>query len=186
MNNLLTRSFTRREIILMLVLVLVLLVGLYFLVVHYPITERLAEIEDERDEIAFNTEVAQMRSQLYQSMKSELDEIFAMPENEITVMPEYDNNQTLLNYLHIIFEGTDVALSQDSPSVNGNIVTRNIRFSFTAESYDQAKLILGQLTGTGYRCLMHSVSLVPAENDHEVEDGPLKVSGTITFYELMT
>ena len=79
-----------------------------------------------------------------------------------------------------------MALSQDTPSVNGNIVTRNIRFSFTAESYDQAKLILGQLTGTGYRCLMHSVSVSPAENGEEIEEGPLKVSGTITFYELMT
>ena len=184
MNAVLTRRFTRREIVLMLVLVLIFLIGMYFYLVHYPITQRLEEIETERDEIAFNTEIAEMRLGVYQSMKAELDEIFAMPEDEITVMPEYDNIETLINYFHFVLNGTDPVLNYDAVTVNGKIAMRTIRFSFTAAGYDQAKLILGQLAGTGYRCLMQSVSIVPDENGGEVETGALKVSGTITFYEL--
>lgn len=185
MNNLLNRRFSRREIALILLLVVILLVGMYFYFVHYPITQRHAEIEEEREEIALSTEVAEARYAVYQSMKSELAEIFAMPEDKLTVMPEYDNIQTLMNYFHVIFvDGTNEALNYDSVSVNGNIAKRTVRFSFTAVSYEQAKEILGQLAGTGYRCLLENVSLVPAESGGEVETGALRVSGTITFYEL--
>ena len=49
MNAVLTRRFTRREQGMILVLVLVILVGLYFYAVHYPIVNRLEEIGQERE-----------------------------------------------------------------------------------------------------------------------------------------
>ena len=183
MSNVLTRRFTRRELFMMMLLVLVVLVGLYFYMVHYPITQRHEQIETERDEIALSTQVAEIRAGQYRDMKSELDEIFAMPEDELTVMPEYDNIQTLMNYFNVIFAGTGQALNFDEVRFNGNIAVRTMRFSFTASSYRHAKRILGQLTDTGFRCQMESVSIVPAEADGEVESGVLKISGSITFYE---
>ena len=198
MSNVLTRRFTRREIALMLLLVLMGLVGAYFYFVHYPITNRLEEIAEERDEITMQTTVAESRYVRYKAMKAELDEIFAMPEDEITVMPEYDNIQTLMNYFNVIFAGTDPTLNYDEVRVNGNVAARTIRFNFTAENYTQAKTILGQLTGTGYRCLLESVSMSPIEERltdengvetdvrNVIENSRIKVSGTITFYELIT
>ena len=184
MNAVLTRSFTRREQAMLLVLVLAILVGLYFYAVHYPIVNRMEEIEQETEEVALATTVAETRYAQYKAMKAELDEIFAMPEDELTVMPEYDNFQTLMNYFNVIFLGTDPSLNFDAVRTSGKIATRTVRFSFTAGDYAQAKRILGQLTGTGFRCLMENVSLTPADNNEEVESGVLKVSGTITFYEL--
>ena len=184
MNAVLNRSFTRREQVLILVLVLAALVGLYFYAVHYPIVNRLEEIETEQEEIALRTEVAEKRASQYRAMKAELEEIFAMPEDQITVMPEYDNFQTLMNYFNVIFLGTDPVLNFDAVRTSGKIATRTVRFSFTAEGYAQAKHILDQLTDTGFRCLLDSVSLVPSESDGEVELSPLRVSGTVTFYEL--
>lgn len=184
MSNVLTRKLTRREQFLMLLLVLIIIIGLYFYLVHYPIEQRYEEIAAEREEIALQTDVAVVRAGIYQSMKMELDEIFAMPEEEITVMPEYDNIQTLMNYFNVIFVGTDPVLNYDAVRVNGKIATRTIRFTFTATDYNHAKKILGQLTDTGFRCQLESVSIVPAENGGEVETGAQKVSGTITFYEL--
>ena len=184
MNAVLTRSFTRREQVMIIVLVLTILVGLYFYAVHYPIVNRMDEIAQEHEELALKTEVAEARYAIYQSMKAELEKIFAMPKDELTVMPEYDNFQTLMNYFNVIFQGTDPSLNFDAVRVDGKIAARTVRFSFTAEGYAQAKRILGQLTGTGYRCLMENVSLVPVDNEEEVETGALKVSGSITFYEL--
>ena len=184
MNSILTRRFTRREIVLMMLLVLIALVGIYFYAVHYPIVQRHKEIESERNEVEFNTEVAQTRSVVYKSMKSELEEIFAMPGDELTVMPEYDNIQTLMNYFNVIFSGTDPALNFDEVYMDGKINVRTMRFSFKASSYKQAKKILGQLTSTGYRCMLENVSIVPEQNEGEIENGALKVSGVITFYEL--
>ena len=197
MRNALTRTFTRREVVLMLVLVLIVLVGAYFYAVHYPVTTRLAEIETEREDLELNTTVAETRAAIYRSMKSELEEIFAMPEDEITVMPEYDNIQALMNYFNVIFAGTDPTLNYDEVRMNGNIAARTIRFHFTAPNYAHAKTILGQLTATGYRCLLESVSMSPVEERltdkdgvelgirNEIENSRIQVSGTITFYELV-
>ena len=62
------------------------------------------------------------------------------------------------------------------------MIARTVRFSFSAESYDHARQVLTELTGTGYRCLLESVSLGPDNGD--VFTGKLSVSGSITFYEI--
>lgn len=182
MNNLMNRKFSGREKLLMLALVLVFLVGLYFYAVHYPITDRLAEIEAEEEELLFQQEVADTRLAIYNSMKAELEEIFAMPEEEITKMPDFDNRQTLLNYFNLIFAGTDQVLTFDEVRFNGNVAERTIRFSFNAYDFEKAKEVLANLTGSGYRCLLDSLSFGPSGGT--VEDGELRISGSITFYEL--
>ncbi len=188
MNSFINRSFSRREKLLMLFLVLILLAGLYFYLVHYPITSRLEEIDEETDEVLFQTDIANTRLGLYNDMKSELDEIFAMPEDQITVMPEYDNIQTLMNMFNVIFAGTQQNLSFDEVKINdNNVAERTVRFSFNADSYDHARQILSALTGTGYRCLMNSLSFSPVASQGQeksnVENSGLRVSGDITFYE---
>lgn len=183
MSNLMNRSFSRREKLLMIILVLILLVGLYFFVVHYPIEERMDEIADETDEVLFQAEVANQRFETYNMMKSELDEIFKMPEDELTVLPKYPNKETLLLYFNTIFAGTDMSLNFDAErTLENDVVERAMRFSFTANSYEHAREVLTNLTGTGYRCLMDAVSFAPVEGG--LENGSIRVSGTITFYEL--
>lgn len=179
----LMRSFTKREKIVLLLLSLVLVAGFYFLAIHYPVKTRLAEIEVEKVEVEDQTTVAMAMAQRYRSMKNELDEIFALPEDEITVMPLYDNRQTLTLYFYEVFKDTAPNLSFGNVKTEGNIAQRTISFNFTAESYESAKSILQQLTGTGFRCQLQNVTLSPAEGD--VESDEIKVSGSIIFYELM-
>lgn len=183
MSNLINRKFTNREKVLMLILVLVLLVGLYFYLVHYPITERTKEIEVEEEELFLQQTVADVRLQNYNEMKSELEEIFALPEDEITLMPDFDNRQTLLNYFNVIFAGTDEDLSYDEVRFNGNIAERTMRFSFSAYSYDKAIEVLTNLTRSGWRCLLDSLSINPIDGG-DLTDSALRISGSITFYEV--
>lgn len=185
MSNLLNRAFSRREKLLLLVLVIILLVGLYFYLVHFPIVNRTAEIGTETDEVLFEQDVANARLAVYNDMKSELDEISAMPAGEVTEMPIYDNANTLMLHLNRIFSGTNQKLSFDTVNIDGNVAERTMRFSFTAQSYTQARAVITDLTGTGFRCLLDSLSITPSEGN--VEDGQLlEVSGSITFYELVT
>lgn len=181
MNNVMNRRFSNRERVLMLLLVMILLVGLYFFLVHYPIANRMEEIEEERQEIEAEQAVADARLQTYNDMKAELEEIFALPEDQITKMPDYDNRETLLNYFNIIFAGTDQDLSFDNVQFNENVAERTMRFSFTAEDYDKAVEVLTSLTRAGFRCLLDSLSISPSSGD--LTEGSLRVSGTITFYE---
>lgn len=182
MNNVMNHKFSNREKVLLLVMVLILLVGLYFYLVHYPITNRTAEIAEEQDELLVQQTVADSRLKKYNDMKTELEEIFSMPEDEITRMPDFDNRETLLNYFNVIFAGTDQVLTFDEVRFDGNIAKRAMRFSFTASSYDKAIEVLTKLTESGYRCLLDSLSVSPS--DGNVRTGVLRISGTITFYEV--
>lgn len=181
-ENLMTRKLSTREKLLLLALVLILLAGLYFYAVHYPVTDRLDEIELEWEDLLVAQAAADTRLQTYNDMKAELEEILAVPEDKITVMPAYSNRETLLLYFDKIFAGTGQILYFDDERVNNGIVERTVRFSFNADSYAKARQVLTDLTvGSGFRCLLDSLAVSPAEGD--VQTGALRVSGSVTFYE---
>lgn len=179
----LMRSFTKREKIILLVLVLFLVAGFYFLVIHYPVTNRLEEIAAEKLEVEDQTNAAIAKGQVYIRMKNELNEIMSLPLDKLTVMPTYDNTQALWFYYRSIFVDVAPDLRFSDPKISGRIATRSMTFSFTAENYDIAKETLKQLTGTGFRCLLQNVTITPG--DGNLADDALKVSGTIIFYELV-
>ena len=99
----LMRNFSRREKALLLVLVLILLVGLYVLAVHNPVKASLARLEGEKEDAELKQQVATIRLGQYSKMKAELEEIFAMPKDQLTVMPPYDNTKALMvQFNHIL------------------------------------------------------------------------------------
>lgn len=182
MTHLLTRRFSNREKALMLLLAFVLVVGLYVLLVHYPVTDRIEQAGYAAAEVEDQIAVAQARQTLYNSMKDELEEIFAMPPEDVTVLPAYDNIENLVFLFNDIFAGTEPSLSFSNVQMQGNVAVRPVQFSFTAGSYEHARRVLAALTGTGYRCLLDGLTFAPIDGD--VENGALHVSGNITFYEL--
>ena len=182
-NNMLMHSFTKREKIVLVILAIALVAGFYFLAIHYPVNQRLEEIKIEKAEVEDQTTLAMAKAQRYRTMQKELDEIFALSEDEITVMPPFDNKQTLTYIFNDVFADTAPNLRFADVKTDGNIATRSISFTFNADSYDAAKEILIKLTGTGYRCLLQNVTLAPTNGD--VEYDGLTVSGNIVFYELI-
>ncbi len=204
----LMRSFTRREKVLLLLLAVMVLIGLYVLLVHNPVKNRLAELDEEKANLELDMQVATIRQEQYHKMKAELDEIFAMPRDQITVMPPYDNIEALTVQLNGIFLGLEPNLLFQEPmreNEEEQVITRPIQFTFIAPSYEVARDIVEKLTHTGNRALMDSLSMAPAEAQERderliahltdlqplgvgegigVQYGPLKVSGTINFYEL--
>ena len=177
----LNRRFTRREKLLLLLLALIGVMGLYFYLVHYPVTSELAEIDAQRADVADQYAIAQCWSASYKSMREELDEIAKMPEGSVTVMPDYDNSQALIRYFDTIFAGVSPELDYSARELGGGVYERTVRFSFYAWDYGDAREILSDLLSTGWRCQMTEVSLVPEEGDLETD--LLRVTGTIVFYE---
>lgn len=179
----LMRSFTKREKIVMLVLAIALLIGFYFLAIHYPVKTRLEEIELEKADVDEQTMLANAMLANYNKMKNELEEIFSEQDENITVMPEYDNKQTLIYYFNNVFADTAPNLQFSQAQINGNIASRTISFNFTADSFESARDILELLTGTGFRCSMDNITVSPTEGD--IAHNELRVSGSIVFYELV-
>lgn len=200
----LMRSFTKREKVMLLVLVLVMFVGLYILVVHNPVKANLARLEEEKEDADLRLQVAQIQAQKYREMESELEEIFAMPQDQITVMPLYDNAERLMVQLNHIFGELEYDLNFSEVVFQEKVAARGVQFTFTAPDYATARSIIQQLSHTGNRSLMNTLNIAPAEETGDggfsninlrssrrdtqertenILEGPLTVSGTITFYE---
>lgn len=198
----LMRSFSRREKALLLVLVLVMLVGLYVLAVHNPVKASLADLALEKEEQELQLQVAQIKLGQYNNMKAELEEIFAMPKDQLTVMPPYDNAEALMVQLNHILGALEYDLNFSEVEFDENVATRAVQFTFDAPSYEEARSIIQRLTHTGNRSLMNTLTIAPKEGDggfsninlrarqtqvvqnRGILTGPQTVSGTITFYEL--
>ena len=183
MTDLMKRSFTRRERALLLVLLVMLLVGLYFLAVHFPIVNRLEAIDREQEVLLAQLETAQLKAAEYSAMKQELDEILSQPEEDITVMPAYNNIETLMRKLDVIFAGTSPDFTFNQVRTTDNVASRTIHFSCTAEDYQAARQLLREVTGTGWRCLLDSFTMNP--EGETLYAGQIRLSGAITFYEYM-
>ncbi len=191
----LMRSFSRREKVMLIILALVLVVGLYVLLVQRPVEAKVDELALEKEELELKQQVAEIRLGQYNKMKNELDEIFAMPKDQLTVMPPYDNIETLMVQFNAIFMGLEPKLSFPAVQFKEGVATRPIQFEFVAPSYDQARAILTRLTRTGYRSLLDGLSIRPEGADSVTRDGFLQINrsiregnvsvqGTIYFYEL--
>lgn len=176
MANFMTHKFTTREKVLLIVLIVILLIGLYFLLVFYPVRREHARIAAELEDTESHIEVEKIVTQLYDEMKEDLETM-----NKETYMPKYDNFEELAFKLNEIFADVEEDLRY-SESESGGIVSRVINFSFEASGYQQAKQILKALVTTEYRSLLGNLTLSPKSGD--VANNGLTVSGSITFYEV--
>lgn len=199
----LMRSFTKREKFLLLVLVFVMLAGLYVLGVHNPVKASLTRLAQEKEDAELRLQVAQLKTVQYNEMKAELEEIFAMPKDQLTVMPPYDNTKALMVQFNHIFGELEYDLAFSPATFNENVATRAVQFTFDAPSYEEARIIIERLNRTGNRSLMNTLSIAPSNNgtggdggiftihtrpgaqqQRSIREGVQTVSGTITFYEL--
>lgn len=181
MSEFMRRSLTRREKFMIVILLVALIIGLYFLVVHYPIVNRLEEIDRDTEDLEKRITAAEVKAADYSLMKAELNEILSMPEDEISVMPPYNNIETLMRRLDVIFDGTQPDFTFGQASIRDNVATRVINFTCIAKDYQDARRLLRDVTGTGWRCLLNSFTITPVEGD--LFQGELRVSGVVTFYE---
>ncbi len=182
MSQFIKHRFSRREKALALVLIVALLVGLYFFAVHFPVTRGISQAEQDTEEVDARLTEAQAKMAEYTQMQQELEEILAQPADQITIMPPYNNIETLMQRLDVIFAGTNAQFSFGQAQITEGVAARSISFQCTAASYQEARRLLRDLTGMGYRCLINSFSFNP-ESDTSLYSGPLDVSASVTFYE---
>lgn len=194
-NNYLKRRFTVRETVLLCILFAVLLLGLYFGLVFYPIQSRTADLNADLEQLASDRADADEDWNEYKRMK---DEIASLEESgDQTFMPE-NNNETQLDVLTDRFN--EILADVGGAQRFGNSVTRNeeekivirtlsINFtvdeSSTAENesvYQKTRATLYSLMTTGYRCAMRSLTLSPDGSDLESSTS-IGVSVVIEFFE---
>lgn len=195
MSNFMTRKFSLREKIFLLILVVILLVGLYFLLVHYPIVNRNKEIDEEMEQVQTDQLLLNIQKTERDKIKAEKDIIDAQEAagENVTFMPTYDNFAELNKKLDEIFAAAKAKFEDEkdidrrlnwSKSIDEEAgrVTRTLSFSFACKSYEEAKFILDELAHTDWRSLLTNVS-ISATQDENLMSSAVSVSGSITYYE---
>lgn len=174
------RKLSTRERVLLLLLAVIAIVSGYILLFYLPTTQR---IESLNAQIAQSQElVAQLDAKLasQQQMENKLEQLSAQ-DAQVPYMPAYDNIQAVMTELHTILAGCqEYSLSFQSEQGEDHVFYRRVSIPFTCSSYEQAQEILQKLHDSTLRGLLENVQISLQE------DGTVKASATIIFFEYQT
>lgn len=174
------RKLSTRERVLLLLLAVIAIVSGYILLFYLPTTQR---IESLNAQITQSQElVAQLDAKLasQQQMENKLEQ-FSAQDAQVPYMPAYDNIQAVMTELHAILAGCqEYSLSFQSEQGEDHVFYRRVSIPFTCSSYEQAQEILQKLHDSTLRGLLEDVQI------SQQEDGTVKASATIIFFEYQT
>lgn len=174
------RKLSTRERVLLLLLAVIAIVSGYILLFYLPTTQR---IESLNAQITQSQElVVQLDAKLasQQQMENKLEQLSAQ-DAQVPYMPAYDNIQAVMTELHTILAGCqEYSLSFQSEQGEDHVFYRRVSIPFTCSSYEQAQEILQKLHDSTLRGLLEDVQISLQE------DGTVKASATIIFFEYQT
>lgn len=173
-----SREFTRREKVLLLVLAVLVLGMTYYLLIHQPTTNQMAEITSEQSQADSDLMLAQATHTQLVRMQEELTALAAAGVQE-TEVPLYDNLQLVMNHLNEILAGTsDYSLSFQPVDLSETFVRRTIQMTFSCPDYNQARQIITVLASGPYRCQIGDLQLSVGQQDS------ISVTMSITYFEV--
>ena len=187
--KLLSRDFTIREKVLIVILAAILIVLAYYWLVDSPVRNGIAEAEAK--EQAAQTELTAVTAKIgqLQRMQAELDALGS--EGRGGYMASYNNSAAEYAALNDILAGTDeYAITFADLTRDGDLVRREFSIQFTTTGYSAAKRIITELENSEFRCRIGDLSCA-AEQAYDTESdlrnwsGRIMVNATATFYETM-
>lgn len=174
------RQLSAREIILLGILLVLLVVGGYWMLLYTPMKQELERLEAESVTYEEQIQVALAQAEDKRRMEQELAEIFAANPNPVGLAP-YDNQKPVMFELNSILQSAEEYYLSFSTVDNGQedgIVRRRIALSFTGSSYEKAREVLEELHSSAYRCMLDNLSVSLGE-----DGGRTTVDVTLVFFE---
>lgn len=175
-----SRSFTTREKILIIVLCALLLGLLYYQFIVKEVDRTIEKYNTEELETELLME--QTKAINLVQMNKEIEENRGATSK---VVASYNNVKNEISALNTIFaNATDYNLNFADPVKDGDAVRRVIDITFSASSYDGAVSIIKELYNCKYRCLIRNISISPTSSGG-INSGDVSVSLQVTFFETM-
>lgn len=163
-------------------LLLLLVLLCWYQGVFQPVHRRMDAADTKALEAELKEEQAQERK--LHSMQAEIEKNRARQE---PVVPSYNHFKQEVDELNRIFASAytyDFHFSE--PQAEGMQVRRNAAITFQAANYDAAVQMLRALSKGAYRVSLQDVSISSEASDVEnIQDGQVRVSFQITFYETL-
>lgn len=181
--KILTREFTLREKILLVILVLAIMILSYFQFFYFPMEDAIASARSEAENLQIELGVVEDKVLEMRAMKDELDSM--MEDGTIARMESYNNAKSELAFLNDVLAPTqEYVLSIADVTREGDQIRRNISLQFSVNTYSEVEQILVQLENCPYRCIVRDVSVSSYEGGLDSMT-VIKVSALATFYETM-
>ena len=188
----LNRAFTKREKVLLLALVMILLGLVYYRFVRLPVQDRIAAADTTLLEQQMSAE--QQKASIIKQMQEDIE---AGKKDVTGIVASYDNLKAESAALNTIFsEATSFNFSFEQPVATDDAVRRTINISFTATNYQIARRIIQQVHDCAYRCLITDISVSADENGGaeagdkmsqypNLANATISGSMSVTFYETL-
>lgn len=189
--KLMTREFTTREKVLLVILSLILLALCYYQFVDQPVRDQIAKAEDEAANLEIELQLVQAKLTEMRRMREEMDEILAGGKE--SMMGSYNNSKEEMRILNDVLSDTlQYSISFSNVTRNGDQIRRNFSLMFTTADYDAMEKVIAALAESKSRCLIGDVqcsqgvrsSMFDYRNNYYYADY-MTVSATATFFETM-
>ena len=177
------RSFTRREKILLTVLIVIIAVVGYTRFFVMPMQDRLEEQNARKAMAQEQMTLETVKLVKMNDMEQELEAMKAAGVVPNAEVPVYDNIENVMVCLNTILQqATDYSLSfKEVRTVDNSMVERPIDMTFIADDYLTVRSIIDDLYHCRYRCAVESIE-VTAKDSLSVEN-PIQVELSVIFYE---
>ena len=194
----LSKKFTRREIVLLIVLSLLVILALYYFAVQQPVADTGDELDQQITGLEDEMIMLEAKQQRRADMLAELEDLRAN-SSTIAEIPSSDNLRNIMAYLDMVLAGTrnyelsskGIEYDEDTP---GGISRRRLALSFVSDSYTAAKAAVARIQDCPYLCHINTMDMTPfnaekltaaqlAEWALSLENRPVQVSVEVTFYE---
>ncbi|MEG0779313.1 MAG: type II secretion system protein GspM [Oscillospiraceae bacterium] len=185
------RAFSRREKVMLGVLVVLILGAVYYFLTFQPLQARIAAAEVRSADAQDAMLVEETRAAMRTKMLAEIASMKAAGQQLSAEIPLYNNLRSVMQQLNTILglaQSYDIGFSEVEEGTR--IIKRPIQISFTAKNYADAKKIVLNLSRCRYRCTIDSVDVSVEESAEDRLDDvvtqPVRVNATVTFYEKNT
>lgn len=180
--KIMSRDFTMREKVMLLVLTLILIAAGYYVVIDQPIRTAINEAKSQQEELETEMMLLQTKAASLSRMQSELDSIEA--SGGLGKMGSYNNSKAELDELNQILQDANTYdISFSDVTRDGDLIRRAFSLTFSASDYDKAADLVKRLCTGEWRCIVSDLRFAADAEDLNV--GSVSVGVTATFYETM-
>jgi len=177
----LSRNFTTKERVLLLILAVVLLAELYYLMVHRRVEDEFMEAQSRSEAATISYELESARAAKKQEMVEKNKK--ARKENA-RPLPDFDNSTNVVAYLNGVMAATGEYNLVFSPvTISDYVVLRPISMSFSCPGYSAVKDIVAQLENGPYYCEVTGLSMSAESGIGDMTGEMVSAQMTAVFYE---
>jgi hypothetical protein len=178
-----TREFTNREKVLLLILSLVLVALLYYQFIDQPVRRQLEAAQADAEMLSIQVQAVEAKLKDMRRMQTEMDDLIS--SGAVSEMGSYNNSKEEMAILNDVLQHTQqYSISFADVTRDGDQIRRNFTLLFAVNDYASMEKVIKELADSDCRCLIGDVQCSQGTKRDQKTDF-ITVNATATFFETM-